>query len=93
MALVFLIDFGEPQTVARIKYLPRNDDNHVTIGHRYRLDYFDHDGAHAVGEQTATTDSVTFMDVPLDALYILHDLTKGREERIFTYEDGGVRWW
>ena len=87
------IDFGEPQTVARIKYLPRNDDNHVTIGHRYRLDYFDHDGAHAVGEQTATTDSVTFMDVPLDALYILHDLTKGREERIFTYEDGGVRWW
>ena len=86
-------DFGKPVAVAKIKYLPRNDDNHVTIGHRYRLDYYDRDGAHAVGEQTATTDSVTFGNVPTGALYILHDLTKGREERIFTYENGEVRWW
>ena len=87
------IDFGEPHAVAGIRYLPRNDDNHVTAGHRYCLDYYDHDGAHTVGEQTATTDCVTFTDVPTNALYILHDLTKGREERIFTYENGEVRWW
>ena len=86
-------DFGKPVTVAKVRYLPRNDDNHVTVGHRYRLDYYDKDGAYMVGEQTATTDSVTFTGVPSNALYILHDLTKGREERIFTLEDGEVRWW
>ena len=86
-------DFGSPVAVAKIRYLPRNDDNHVTAGHRYRLDYYDKDGAHPVGEQVATTDSVTFTGVPLGALYILHDLTKGREERIFTLEDGEIRWW
>ena len=86
-------DFGAPVSVAKIRYLPRNDDNHVTAGHRYRLDYYDYDGPHAVGEQTATSDSVTFRDVPSGALYVLHDLTKGREERIFTYENGNVRWW
>ena len=86
-------DFGSPVAVAKIRYLPRNDDNHVTVGHRYRLDYYDKDGAHPVGEQTATTDSVTFTGAPSNALYILHDLTKGREERIFTLEDEEVRWW
>ena len=86
-------DFGTPAAVAKICYLPRNDDNNVTAGHRYRLDYYGNDGPHAVGEQTATSDSVTFRDVPSGALYVLHDLTKGREERIFTYENGNVRWW
>ena len=86
-------DFGSPVAVAKIRYLPRNDDNHVTAGHRYRLDYYDKDGAHSVGEQVATTDSVTFTGVPSNALYILHDLTKGREERIFTLENGEIRWW
>jgi len=46
-----------------------------------------------VGEQVATTDNVTFTGVPSNALYILHDLTKGREERIFTLENGEIRWW
>lgn len=86
-------DFGSPVAVAKIRYLPRNDDNHVTTGHRYRLDYYDKDGAHPVGEQVATTDSVTFTSVPSNALYIFHDLTKGREERIFTLENGEIRWW
>ena len=86
-------DFGSPVAVVKIRYLTRNDDNHVTAGHRYRLDYYDRDGAHPVGEQVATTDSVTFTGVPSNALYILHDLTKGREERIFTLENGEIRWW
>lgn len=86
-------DFGSPVAVVKIRYLPRNDDNHVTAGHRYRLDYYDRDGAYPVGEQVATTDSVTFTSVPSNALYILHDLTKGREERIFTLENGEIRWW
>ena len=85
-------DFGKPVAVAKIKYLPRNDDNHVSEGHRYRLDYYDHDGAHTAGEQVATTNSVTFTGVPSNALYILHDLTKGREERIFTYESDKQVW-
>ena len=87
------IDFGKPVRVSRIRYLPRNDDNHVTPGHRYRLDYYDRYGVHTAGEQIATTDSVTFSGVPIGALLILHDLTKGREERIFTCDSGEVRWY
>jgi hypothetical protein len=37
--------------------------------------------------------SLTFHDVPKNALLLLKDRTGGREERIFTYENGKVRWW
>ena len=32
-------------------------------------------------------------NMPSDGLYLLKDLTKGIEERIFTYEDGQQLWW
>lgn len=32
-------------------------------------------------------------NVPAQALFRLHNRTKGSEERIFTYEDGKQIWW
>ena len=32
-------------------------------------------------------------NVPDNALLLLRNLTKGKEERIFTYEDGKQVWW
>lgn len=85
-------DFGKPVAIDKILYSPRGDDNNVVPGHQYRLDYYD-GGRPVKGEPvTAAGGSVTFAGVPAHALYILHDLTKGKEERVFTYEDGQVCW-
>lgn len=87
------VDFGHPVSVTKIKYMPRNDDNFVTPGHRYRLDYYDADGTNTMGTIVATSNRLTFKNVPSNALYILHDLTAGKEERIFMIEDGQIRWY
>ncbi|MBR6286770.1 MAG: transglutaminase domain-containing protein [Bacteroidaceae bacterium] len=87
------VDFGHPVSVTKIKYMPRNDDNYVTPGHRYRLDYYDADGTKTIENIVATSDRLTFKNVPSNALYILHDLTAGKEERIFMIEDGRIRWY
>jgi hypothetical protein len=45
--------------------------------------------------RTKKTDNVMldYDNCPTNALFLLHDLTKGREERIFTYENGEQVWW
>ena len=84
---------GKPESVGKISYKPRNDDNDVTAGHTYELCYFENGRQRSAGVQRAAGGSVTFRGVPSGALYVLHDLDKGTEERIFTYVDGEVRWY
>ncbi len=86
-------DMGKPVSVDKIAYKPRNDDNDVTAGHTYELCYFENGRQRSAGVQRATGGSLTFSGVPSGALYVLHDLDKGTEERIFTYENGEVRWY
>jgi hypothetical protein len=79
--------------VGAIRFIPRNDGNCVEIGDEYELCYW-FDGGWQVQEQKiANCDTLTFSNVPAGALYILHDLTKGKEERIFTYENREQIWW
>ena len=87
------VDMGKPVSVDKIAYKPRNDDNDVTAGHTYELCYFENGRQRSAGVQRAAGGSVTFRGVPSGALYVLHDLDKGTEERIFTYVDGEVRWY
>ena len=47
----------------------------------------------SAGVQVATSGTLVFEGVPSDALYILHHLDGGTEERIFTYEDGKINWY
>ena len=86
-------DMGKPVSVDKIAYKPRNDDNDVTAGHTYELCYFENGRQRSAGVQRATGGSLTFSGVPSGALYVLHDLDKGTEERIFTYGDGEVKWY
>lgn len=88
------VDFGMPVKVDKIVFIPRNDDNNITIGHTYQLDFYNEVGeVECCGQVTASQREVTFHDVPQNALYILHDLTKGKEERIFTYMNNQVMWY
>ena len=82
-----------PSKVSKIKYIPRNDGNCIEIGDYYQLLYYKDGGWKAVSEKSADANIIRFSNVPVGGLYLLKDLTKGNEERIFTYEDGKQVWW
>lgn len=85
--------FNRPVRLRRIRYLPKNDGNGIYPGNTYELRYFDRSGWQAIGQKVATADSVCFDSVPSGALYWLRNLTTGKEERIFTYEKNGIKFW
>lgn len=86
-ALIF--DFGQQVPVHSLVYVPRNDDNYVRAGDTYELFYQDGiKGWVSLGKQTATSAWLEYDNVPGDALLWLRNLTRGKEERAFYYEDG-----
>lgn len=88
------MQFDSPRQISKLVYLPRNDDNFIRDGELYELFYWDN-GWYSLGRQTGNkqTYSLTYKNVPTNALFLLRNLTKGHEERIFTYEDGKQVWW
>lgn len=87
------MDFGAPVQIDYFRYLPRNDDNNVSPGNVYELMVWENDGWTSLGKQTAATDSLVYAAAPTNGLYLLKNRTRGREERIFTYEEGQQKWW
>lgn len=87
------IDFGKSLSVGTMKLTPRTDDNGIVPGQTYELFYYDKNGWRSAGRQEAQSDELEFANVPSGALYWLRNLTAGREERIFTYENGRMRFW
>lgn len=87
------IRFRRPEKISRIRYIPRNDGNCIEIGDEYELMYWKDNGWKSLGRLTATQNSLLYSDVPSGGLYVVRNLTKGHEERIFTYEDGKQIWW
>ena len=85
-------DFGKSVRLSSIVYYPCNDDNFVYPGHVYELFYYDHEWI-SLGKQTAKSYSLTYKNVPDDALLYLKDCTLGKEERPFTYEGDTQVWW
>lgn len=87
------VKFDKPEKIARIHYIPRTDGNCIEIGDEYELMYW-HDGDwKSLGKQKATSNTLVFGKMPSGGLYVIRNLTKGHEERIFTYEDGKQIWW
>lgn len=85
-------DLGRPITVSKIGFAPRNDDNAISPGDIYELFYWVGYWKSA-GVKQADDYSISFKNIPRHALMWLRDLTRGREERPFTYEDGRQIWW
>lgn len=79
--------------ITRIRFAPRSDTNFILPGNLYELKYW-HDGEwQTVGEKWAEDLFLTFNNVPSDALYLLSNLSGGKEERVFTFENGEQVWW
>ena len=68
------------------------DSNNVCQGDTYELFYWDNRWI-GMGRRTAEADSLVYENVPVGALLWLHNYTGGKEERIFTYENGRQIWW
>lgn len=47
----------------------------------------------SLGRQIATTVRLEYEDIPSGTLYLLRDLTKGKEERIFEYKERKQQFW
>ncbi|MDR0542975.1 MAG: hypothetical protein LBH19_12305 [Dysgonamonadaceae bacterium] len=89
-----VLDFGPlPIEVATIECMPRNDENHIFPGNQYELFYRNAEAWVSLGKKEAVDYSLTYDHVPAGALYWLHNLTKGKEERVFTDENGHIRFW
>lgn len=87
------MEFNQPETITRIRYIPRNDGNCIEIGDRYELMFWHENDWKSLGTQKATSNILEYNNVPTGGLYIVKNLTKGHEERIFTYENGSQIWW
>jgi hypothetical protein len=87
------MDFGKPESIKKINYIYRGDGNTIVIGNEYELMYWNNDHWNSLGRQIAKTTSLIYKDCPINALFLLHNLTEGIEERIFTYVCGEQVWW
>jgi hypothetical protein len=87
------LDLGAPKRITKIKYCPRSDTNFILEGDTYELCYWENGEWISMGQQVANNQYLDYKNIPASGLYILHDLTRGKEERIFTYENGEQVWW
>lgn len=86
------LDLQSNQFIDRIKYLPRNNFNVIELNNKYELMYYNQ-GWKSLGIKTAANQFLEYEDVPRNALFLLRNITQGKEERIFTYEDEKQVWW
>lgn len=83
----------KPAQVDKIRYITRNDDNGIRKSNLYELFYMDSGKWISAGKKTASRDdAIIFRSVPSGAVYWLRNHTRGKEEHIFTYENGRQVW-
>lgn len=84
-----ICDLGKKRPIDKIVYIPRNDDNYIHLGDIYELYY--HNGNNDwkfVERKQADTTFISFKNIPDDAMLLLRNTTRGKEERAFYYKDG-----
>jgi hypothetical protein len=87
------IALEKPHRVSHIRFWFRNDDNTIRPGDVYELYYWGENQWMSMGQQFATDTIIVYNQAPSRTIYWLRDLTRGREERPFTYENETQVWW
>ncbi len=85
-------DLHQPRLIKKIAYQARNDGNAVQIGDHYELLYWDEKWV-SLGKKVAENTWLTYDNAPTNSLFWLRNLSRGREERIFTYKGNEQIWW
>lgn len=87
------VDFGRPVKIRNFYYYGRGDGNAIEPYNKYELFYWDYDKWNSLGIKKASSPTLHYDNVPSGGVYLLRNITKGQEERIFTYENGEQIWW
>jgi hypothetical protein len=87
------LKFNKPSSIEKIRFLGRTNGNCVDIGDLYQLEFWNNQEWELLGSQRATEDSLIFKNCPTNALFILHDRTKGDQERPFLIDKNGKIEW
>jgi hypothetical protein len=88
------LDFEKEVRISRIAVLPVNDGNHSEENDYYELLYYDENRWVSLGRMDGDHSyCMTFDSVPQNALLLFRNHTRGKQERIFTYEDNRQVWW
>lgn len=87
------LDLGVKKAVGSVAYTPRHRDNFVRPGDTYELFVCDGGEWKSAGVKVAQSDSLLYRDIPLDALLLLRNRSRGVDERIFEYENGKQKFW
>lgn len=90
---VITLDMGEDVELLKVDVTLRNDGNAIWPGHWYELYYHNGNEWCSLGLKAATDYSILFDGVPDNALLWLRDLTTGKEESLFSVEEGEIRFW
>lgn len=86
--------FDSVQTLKRIMFLPRNDDNFIQVKELYELYYYSNGEFISLGQRIGDQSHVLRYDnVPGNSILLLRNHSKGSEERIFTWENETQVWW
>ncbi|MGN7885424.1 transglutaminase-like domain-containing protein [Dyadobacter sp. 22481] len=86
------LDLQTRRKIQAVGYSPRNDRNGIIKGMRYALFYWS-EGWKPLGSKIADQDnSLEFKNVPTNAIFLLRNLTEGKEERLFIYSDDKQKW-
>ena len=80
------------QTMVITRKYPEDETNNIFKGNEYELFYWEGKWK-SMGIQTATSNKLYYYNVPSNALYWVRDITVGKQERIFTYENNQQVWW
>lgn len=87
-------ELASPVHLSKLRIHPRTDGNAIYAGDVYHLLYWGNGKWNPIAEHKAGhEDCISFDNVPDNALLLLHNASRGREERIFTYENGKQIWW
>jgi len=86
------IDAKTPVKISSFKIMVRNHFNIIEINDTYELFYFNK-GWHSLGQKVAYDNYIDYENVPRNAILLLRNLSRGREERIFLYENRKQVWW
>lgn len=86
------LDLGKPTKVSKLRYTPRGDGNMIEDGDCYELFYWKNESWSSLGRKVSNAVFVEY-EVPDNAIFLLRDITKGNEERIFSIDSLGQQVW
>lgn len=87
------LDLGKSVKIDRITMFPKNDGNNIIAGNTYELFCYVNGEWRLYGRKKSYGYEISFDNIPSNALYRIHCIDDGKEEQVFTYENGRQIWW